>query len=157
MDTEWRPSRAGDLRVSDADRDRALAELSEHFQAGRLTAAELDDRTGRALSARTNNDLAVLLADLPAAQAPAVPAARRGGPPAWVIVAIVAAVLAGVVAVVGQDHHAHVVLVPWWLILVAFFVLRGRRRGRRPPGLNGPELSSDQPSSDQIGPRDERS
>ncbi len=36
MDTTSRARRAyaaGDLRVSDADRDRALAELSEHFQA----------------------------------------------------------------------------------------------------------------------------
>ena len=30
------------LRVSDADRDRAIAELSEHFQAGRLTTEELN-------------------------------------------------------------------------------------------------------------------
>ena len=36
------------LRVSDADRDRAIAELSEHFQAGRLTTDEFEDRTGRA-------------------------------------------------------------------------------------------------------------
>jgi hypothetical protein len=33
--------------------DRVLAELSEHFQAGRLTAEELDERSGRALQART--------------------------------------------------------------------------------------------------------
>jgi len=30
-----------------------VSDLSEHFQAGRLTAAELDERTGRALTART--------------------------------------------------------------------------------------------------------
>ena len=34
MDTSFP---AGDLRVSDADRDRAVSELSEHFQVGRLT------------------------------------------------------------------------------------------------------------------------
>jgi hypothetical protein len=38
MDTSPKASAAGYLRVSDADRDSALAELSEHFQAGRLTA-----------------------------------------------------------------------------------------------------------------------
>jgi hypothetical protein len=44
MDTSPRASAAGYLRVSDADRDSALAGLSEHFQAGRLTAAELGCR-----------------------------------------------------------------------------------------------------------------
>jgi Domain of unknown function (DUF1707) len=53
------------LRVSDADRDRAIAELSEHFQAGRLTTDEFEDRTGQALKARTAGDLAELFTDLP--------------------------------------------------------------------------------------------
>jgi Flp pilus assembly protein TadB len=138
MDTTSRARRAyaaGDLRVSDADRDRALAELSEHFQAGRLTADELEDRTGRALSARTGNDLAVLLADLPAAQAAAspVPARRSGrhlGPVAWICVAACVAAVATVAGALGSGHHVHIVLVPWWLILVALFVLRRRHRPR---------------------------
>ena len=37
MSTATRPFPAGELRASDADRDLALAELSEHFQTGRLT------------------------------------------------------------------------------------------------------------------------
>jgi len=56
---------AGDQRVSDADRDRAVCELSEAFQAGRITAAEFDQRSGEALRARTGQELTVLLADLP--------------------------------------------------------------------------------------------
>jgi len=55
----------GDLRVSDDDRDRALRDLSEAFQAGRITADEFDQRSERALSARTGKELTVLLADLP--------------------------------------------------------------------------------------------
>jgi hypothetical protein len=66
MQTTVRTYPAADLRVSDADRDAAVAELSEHFQAGRLTADELDERTGRAIRARTGQDLDDLLADLPA-------------------------------------------------------------------------------------------
>jgi hypothetical protein len=62
---------SGDLRVSDSDRDRAVSELSHAFQAGRITADEFDQRSGQALSARTGNELACLLADLPAAQPPA--------------------------------------------------------------------------------------
>jgi hypothetical protein len=65
MSTVTRDYPAGDLRVSDADRDRALRELSEAFQAGRITAGELDQRSGQALSARTGKELTTLLADLP--------------------------------------------------------------------------------------------
>jgi hypothetical protein len=64
----------GAIRVSDADRDEAIAELSEHFQAGRLTQEEFDERAGLALRARTGNDLSELFTDLPptgaAAQSP---------------------------------------------------------------------------------------
>ena len=66
MDTATKDFTPGDLRVSDADRDRAICELSEHFQAGRLTDAEFDERSGRALRARTESDLATLFDDLPA-------------------------------------------------------------------------------------------
>ncbi len=55
----------GDLRVSDADRDRAVHELSEAFKAGRLTADEFGERSGEALSARTGSELTGLLTDLP--------------------------------------------------------------------------------------------
>jgi hypothetical protein len=55
----------GDLRVSDADRDRALCELSEAFQAGRVTADEFDQRSAQAMGARTGKELTDLLADLP--------------------------------------------------------------------------------------------
>ena len=56
---------SGDLRVSDADRDRALHELTGAFQAGRLTAGEFDERSGQAVNARTGAELTALLADLP--------------------------------------------------------------------------------------------
>ena len=39
MNTATRDYPVGDLRVCDADRDRALCELSEAFQLGRITAA----------------------------------------------------------------------------------------------------------------------
>lgn len=56
----------GDLRVSDADRDRAVSALSEAFQAGRITPEEFEERSGKALRARAGNELSALLADLPA-------------------------------------------------------------------------------------------
>jgi hypothetical protein len=65
MDGVGRGFPPGDLRVSDADRDQALSELSEAFRVGRITADEFDQRSGQALRARTGKDLTALLADLP--------------------------------------------------------------------------------------------
>lgn len=65
MDGVGRGFPPGDLRISDADRDRALSELSEAFRVGRITADEFDQRSGQALRARTGKDLTALLADLP--------------------------------------------------------------------------------------------
>jgi hypothetical protein len=62
----------GDLRVSDADRDQALSELSEAFQAGRITPEEYDERSGHALRSRTGKELTALLADLPIQNPPAL-------------------------------------------------------------------------------------
>ena len=60
MNAESRSFPRGEIRVSDAERDLAVAELSEHFQAGRLSQDEFDDRSGRALQARTGADLNTL-------------------------------------------------------------------------------------------------
>ena len=65
MDGVGRGFPPGDLRVSDADRDRALSELSEAFRVGRITADEFDQRSGQALRARAGKELTALLADLP--------------------------------------------------------------------------------------------
>jgi hypothetical protein len=59
----------GEIRVSDADRDRAVSELAVALQAGRLTADEFDQRSGQALRARTGKELTALLADLPVERA----------------------------------------------------------------------------------------
>ena len=55
------------FRTSDADRDRAAALLRDHFAAGRLNAAELDERVAMALNARTFGELHRVLTDLRAA------------------------------------------------------------------------------------------
>jgi hypothetical protein len=56
---------SGDVRLSDADRDQALSELSAAFRAGRLTADEFEQRSGETMRSRTGKELAALLADLP--------------------------------------------------------------------------------------------
>jgi hypothetical protein len=141
---------AGSLRVSDADRDAALAELSEHFETGRLTSDELDERIGRAIRARTGQDLADLMADLPAATRPgagrgqvgstsagAGPAGRRTLTAA-LVVTLAAVVTAAIVAASLTRWHGHGFVVPGWVILAAFIAWRrlaardyGRSRGRR--------------------------
>jgi hypothetical protein len=57
----------GALRASHDDRDRAVEVLRVAAGDGRITAAELDERVGAALTARTYGELAALTADLPAA------------------------------------------------------------------------------------------
>jgi hypothetical protein len=57
------------LRASHEDRDRVVDTLRTAGGDGQLTAEELDARVERALSARTQAELAALVADLPAASA----------------------------------------------------------------------------------------
>ncbi len=135
---------AGDLRISDADRDAALAELSEHFH-GRLTSDELDERIGRAIRARTGQDLADLMADLPAARRPgggsgirpgagAAPASRRTPATAVIIIVVVVAAALTAAIAAGLGHgHAHVTLVPGWVVLVAFIAWRRLAASRSEP------------------------
>lgn len=54
-----------ELRISDAERDRAIELLQQHAASGRLTPAELQERTENAYAAKTRADLAALLQDLP--------------------------------------------------------------------------------------------
>jgi hypothetical protein len=124
MSTATKTSPAGSLRVSDADRDRAIAELSEHFQAGRLTADELDDRTGRALAARTAADLAALFSDLPRQQAtpPAAAPAPVGAGSGLAVrppVAPIAIVAIIVAAAIISGHPGLIVLVPVVALIIA--------------------------------------
>jgi hypothetical protein len=144
MDTPSSNSQRGAIRVSDAERDQAVAELSEHYQAGRLTLEEFDDRSSRALSARTGNDLSALFGDLPKGaaapfRAPAgiadpVPAVgtdvrRAGGPPiARIIIPfVIAAIIFGNIADGAHGHHAIGWLIPVLILGMVFLRLIRRR------------------------------
>jgi hypothetical protein len=67
----------GSLRASHADRDKVVDELQAAAGDGRLTPEEFDERLELALTARTYDDLAALLTDLPA---PGTAIARVGAP-----------------------------------------------------------------------------
>jgi hypothetical protein len=55
----------GNVRVSDADREFAAAQLREHYAQGRLTLDELNERLDRAFASRTRTDLNAVTSDLP--------------------------------------------------------------------------------------------
>ena len=149
---------SGSMRVSDADRDRAIAELSEHYQVGRLTTEEFEDRTGRALQARTTADLADLFTDLPRRQAPttatatsAASTAPAGPARSWPARMPVAPVtILAVIAVLAllSGHLFHIAWVPVVAIIVVRLLAGGRdrrdRRDRRHWDRHGPDGSSSQ-------------
>ncbi len=72
----------GALRASHNDRDQTVEVLRVAAGDGRITAEELDERVGAALTARTYGELAALTADLPAAPGslPLAPGSRPGAP-----------------------------------------------------------------------------
>jgi hypothetical protein len=115
----------GGLLASAADRDATQAILEAAFAEQRLTQEEFEARVGRAMTARTEADLAQLVRDLPR---PAVsrPAAgggaggRRRGRRGWLIASGAAVVLAGAAVGISQ--------------------LVGSGHGG--PGSTGPSLSS---------------
>jgi len=78
---EAESGRSPATRVSDSERDAVLQRVQAAFAEGRLDDTEFDERMRAALTARTQADLDVLLADLPAAQAPpGAPAVAGRGP-----------------------------------------------------------------------------
>lgn len=105
--------RSAHLRLSDADREQALARLGEHYAVGRLDKDEYDERSDAIWSAKTRADLRPVFADLPAQpaqqQRPAVHQRRRRGPSRAVLIA-------GLVALA-------IVLQAPWLLFGLFFLL----------------------------------
>ena len=160
MSTATKGYPSGSMRVSDADRDQAIAELSEHYQAGRLTTEEFEDRSGRALQARTTADLADLFTDLPRRQAPTTgattgaastapastaPASPTRAWPARVPVAPVTILAVVAVLALLSGHLFHIAWVPVVAIIVVRLLAGGRnRRDRRHWDRHGPDGSSSQ-------------
>jgi hypothetical protein len=123
------------MKASDAERDAVVTALSEHFEAGRLTSEELEERTGQALAARTVGELDELTTDLPASR-PAPPAGPVIAPhrPGYLttlpfVVPIAALVIVALtVATTGSPSWG-----VWWVVPAAFFIARrvARVRGVR--------------------------
>ena len=139
MDNQTGSYPRADIRVSDTERDQAVTELGEHFQAGRLTQEEFDDRSGRALQARTGRDLTALFSDLPRPAVtdpwagpvpwagppagPVPPAGRRGAGPLPAVRFVLGVAIVAIIAgnVFGHSHSLGW-LVP--VIVLGFILLR---------------------------------
>jgi hypothetical protein len=148
MDTPTGHFKRDAIRVSDAERDQAVAELSKHYQSGRLTLEEFDDRSDRALRAKTGSDLSALFTDLPTGTAtgpapepagpglpsfPAGPVQRHPGGPsvARIVIAFVIAsiILGNLASVAVNSGHVHVHV--GWLLPVVVLGLVFLRLCRR--------------------------
>lgn len=68
-----------EMRVGDAEREAAAAELREHYASGRLTLDELNERVDKAFAAKTRADLNAVMTDLPSAR-PGGSGTAAGGP-----------------------------------------------------------------------------
>ena len=135
------------LRLSDAERERAGAELGEHYAQGRLTAEEHAERLDQVWATRTRGELPPIFADLPGPHRPVAPRAgtppgagywssgsgpwRRGrpGPPTPLVVVLAVLVLLTVAT--------HLPLILAGLLVWLFIVVRHRRHGWN-HGWSGP-------------------
>ena len=90
------PAYAAPLRVSDAERERTVGLLRDHWVAGSITLAELEARSQEAWGARHVPDLWHAVRELPVPLPPAPPPVRAGRPAE----AILSVVLSGVGATV---------------------------------------------------------
>jgi len=132
------------MKASDADRDAVLSDLSEHFQAGRLTAEEFDERASQALAARTWGELKDLLQDLPTTlPGPQVPAAtassgarpeRLSGRRAPVPIPVLVGIGIAIAVSVGIAHGWGLL----WLIFAAWFIARRLTWFAGAPRRSGP-------------------
>ena len=82
------PANAVLVRVSDSEREFTVGVLRENWVDGRLTLAELEERTQEAFGARYPGDLWRAVRELPVPSAPAPPpvANNRNGQAAWAVV-----------------------------------------------------------------------
>jgi Domain of unknown function (DUF1707) len=82
LGTEGAMASGFEMRVGDAERESAAAELREHYASGRLTLEELNERLDAAFAAKTRADLNAVMRDLPSARPGWSAAGGRASSPA---------------------------------------------------------------------------
>ena len=126
------------VRIGDAERDRAISTLSDHFAAGRLSREELDERVDQAMQARFDADLRPLFADLPRPEPTAAVRPAPAYPPAlamafatlfWLIPLLL---ILGLIAAVMTGTPWIIWGLIWVMILTRLFARRHRYYSRGP-------------------------
>jgi len=114
-------AKTDDLRIADADRERAISQLSKHAGDGRLMLEEFEARVEQVYAARTNAELRPVFRDLPSndngSHARAKRSYARGRFRLEAFVLLLALVFVMAAFSVGP-----------WVLLIGFFVLMPRRR-----------------------------
>ena len=118
------PQQRPELRIGDAERERAASQLAEHYAVGRITQDEHAERLDRIWAARTQSELDPVFADLPGHTSAARPRTalprpdtrRRQRPPLLLVVLLV------VLAAVAVATNLPLILIG---LGVWFFFLRG--------------------------------
>lgn len=118
-----------DLLVSDADRASAAQQLRTHYESGRLTLDEFEDRLSRANAARTESDLRVVFDQLPSAKLPML----RPRDTRWRSLATQYALINVVAVLVWLFSGAHGDFWPRWVLVATLimFIRRVFRHGGR--------------------------
>ena len=131
-----------ELRIGDAERERAAAELGEAYAQGRLTAEEHGERLDRIWASRTRGELDPIFADLPSAYGPPAtwPSAsaprtdRRHDAGCWPATSsgrgrgFRPPLLLVILVLVGLTVVTHI---PWILVGLIFWVVFASRHRRR--------------------------
>jgi Domain of unknown function (DUF1707) len=133
--TESKPVQKTPVRIGDAERDRAISALGDHFAAGRLNTEEFEERVDQAIRARFSDDLKPLFVDLPRTPEPTMEARsdrQSDAHLAWSPMVWLAPLL-----VVCAVVTAVILSAPWlvWMFLWVFLITRLVRHRR---GYFGP-------------------
>jgi Domain of unknown function (DUF1707) len=120
-------SQVPDVLVSDAERERVADDLRGHYQAGRLTLEEFQQRLDEAHAARTATQLKSALRQLPSARVPTVnPRDTR-----WRSLALQYALVNVVATLVWLFGGQHGDFWPKWVLLATLIMFTRRTFGRR--------------------------
>jgi fatty acid desaturase len=116
-----------DLLASDADRARVATQLREHYESGRLTLEEFQERLDETHRARTEAQLERVLRQLPSPKLPTVnPRDRR-----WRSLALQYALVNVIAVLIWVFSGGNGDFWPKWVLVVTLFMFTRRAFGRR--------------------------
>jgi len=117
---------AEDLLASDADRARVSGELRTHYEAGRLTLEEFQERLDETHSARTEGQLERVLRQLPSKRPTVSPRDTR-----WRSLALQYALVNLLAVLIWVFGGANGDFWPKWVLIVTLVMFLRRTFGRR--------------------------